>query len=1519
MGKENLRTLRKYFLCSGLLLFFCIKAYATHVFGIDMYYTHVSGNTYKIYIIIYGDCAGNAFPSLQNASPQVKVYEDPSTNVVASLSLVEEPPIAGVEVTPVCPADVNNTTCTNVNNPIPGIKKFVYSLNYTVPYASANWRFHFTGSTVTSSAGRSTTITNIVNPGSTIIALDAKLNNLNADNNSSVFGTIPTPFYCLNVPANYAPGSVDPDNDSLYFVQIPGKDAAGFPAVPPNVTYIAPYTATAPLAANPFIFVPTTGQMSFTPNLVQRSLAVMEVQEYRNNIMVGTSQREMTVVVLNTCNNFPPGGIISNPSAGTLLDSTTLRVCQDVGPFTFNINPHDPNNDTFDVAPIGLPAGATLTITNNHTPSPTCVFSWNTTNVAPATYIFYLNYTDNECPLSAYQQMAYKVIIAPSPGNAVVLLSPATCAKKAVFTVNPGAGVTNWTETVLQGVTIVHTNTNLNTILTDSLAAGTYTIRVTNDVGCSKDTVLTIAPPVMPSIAASYTPPTCPGATDGTITVTGTGGAPPYTYAIGLGPYTVTNVFTGLGAGSYNLYLQDTNKCIKDTVIALPDGLPILLDISVKRPTCSGHADGIVTIVGYNNPVTPYTYAMNLGPFGPSGTFTGLAAGTYTFHVHNGTGCDKDTVITLTDSLFVTAAINTNNLLCNGDLSGIITATGAGGINPYTYALNANPFTYNNTFNSLAAGTYTVHVLDVNACAYDAVVTLTQPSPLTVAATVSDPLCNGFATGAITVNGAGGTAPYTYANGAGPYTLGNTFNGLAAGTYTIHVHDANNCQKDTALTITQPGPITLSPVVTNVLCYGNITGSITINATGGTPGYTYANGANAYSPINTFTPLAAGSYTIHTKDANGCIKDTILNITQPTPLNIQAAVTLPQCYGSTGSITITASGGTPAYTYANGAGPYGPGNVFTSLPAGTYTIHTKDANSCVKDTVIGIAQPTAIHAAPTATNVLCYGGTATIAIVANGGSPAYTYANGAGPYGPDSLFSGLTAGTYTIHVKDSKGCIKDTFATIQQPQPLDCDVAINEPSCYGFNDGSLSITANGGTPAYLFGINAQPMSGNTSYAGLPAGTDTVHIKDANGCVYDTVIAVMQPAQIIIDSIVSNPDKCFGDNNGSLIVYVSGGTPAYQYVFDNGGYQLSPIGNDLVAGVHSIHITDSRNCPADTTAVVTQPNPLYVNISAISEPTCEGYTDGDVSLFGSGGTVPYMYTINTGPFTLNPDFTGLPEGSYSFTIEDSNGCRHDTTVTLVGLPHITITDAIATPARCYGSNDGIITINAVGGTPPFYYQVDNGPVPASDTNVFMGIAVGRHIVTVTDSNNCRKSGEVFITQPDSLHILFSVVPNECSGTEDKGIISAEVTGGTSPYNYTWSNDTGAIGMNVISNLANGAYRLIVHDSNNCILSADTAMFTEECCIPYIPNAFTPNGDGKNDVFRAVFKGNMNLILFSVYNRFGEQVFTTDKPGKGWNGMYKGRTADMGTYFFYIRFICGADGKEQFVKGDVTLIR
>ena len=253
-----------------LLLAFCNNVYASHIVGMDLFYTHVSGSTYRITLIAYGDCgpaSSGAFSTLSTAAPVICVYNGPTS--VASVTLAVQAPSTGVEITPVCHADSLLTQCTNPAYSIPGIKKFVYTNTYTVPTTSAVWRFLFTGDMGGTPAGRAAAITNIT--GTSTTQLVDTLNNMTSDNSNPILTTVPVPFFCLNNSDSYNPGAVDADGDSLSFFLVRGMNGnANCTSAGTPVSYSGGYSGTNPLGvlAGSFSFDQHTGQISFVPNIL---------------------------------------------------------------------------------------------------------------------------------------------------------------------------------------------------------------------------------------------------------------------------------------------------------------------------------------------------------------------------------------------------------------------------------------------------------------------------------------------------------------------------------------------------------------------------------------------------------------------------------------------------------------------------------------------------------------------------------------------------------------------------------------------------------------------------------------------------------------------------------------------------------------------------------------------------------------------------------------------------------------------------------------------------------------------------------------------------------------------------------------------------------------------------------------------------------------------------------------------------------------------------------------------------
>lgn len=1023
-----------------VFLLFSVSSYASHLFGGELFYTHVSGNTYTVTMILYGDCSGSAlaFQGLTSASPQIEVYRN---NIyLFDLSLFNQS-FNGTNVSPVCPDEANNTTCTP-GGIYPGVRRFLYSANITLPApATGNWRFRSTGDFQNStSAGRSNSITNIAGANS-LMSLEATLNNQVGANSSPTYTAIPTPFFCINKPQEYNQGAIDPNGDSLSFALVPGLDATTTPSI--NVTYQFPFTAIAPLACAPgtYNFNNSNGQLSFYPNQAQNALVVGRVSEYRNGVLIGTSMREMTFVVLSTCNNTPPDGDVINPGNGT-VSGNTFTTCKDNHTITFNINNTDLDGDNVNLEIQGAPAGAVLTVTGNNTPSPNVAFSWNIANVAPGTYTFYLNYTDDGCPLASKQTVAYTINIVPKPVFNVAIISPATCGGKAVFSITPVAiNSAPYNFNALQGSTSVLSRNNINGTIIDSLPAGTYTFRLSNAAGCIKDTLIYIAPPSNITAAYSWVPPTCPSGSNASISVTASGTNPPFQYAINTGAYGSANTFTGLSAGSYVVKVRDQQGCIKDSTIVVTDPPSMVMALAVKKPVCSPVANGQITITGTTNGTSPYQYAIDNGAYAAGNTFTGLATGAHTLHVKDAANCIKDSTIILVDSLTMQLQVSVNPVLCFGTATGIVVLNPSGTTAPYSFALNNNGFGTGNTFTGLGTGSYVFHIRDQNLCTKDTTITVSQPAPLAFNLELHHVPCYGTTGGSVMVTAQGGTPSYTYSADGGSYQVSPLIHNLGAGSHTISLKDNNNCIKDTVITLTQPD----SPVdfgeITLVMptCEGFADGSITLSGQGGMAPYTYARSGDVYNSQNVYDALTENSYVFKIKDANNCSRDTIITITGFPHIFIDEVILKePTCFGlENGSIRVSASGGLPAFSYQlEEMTAWGNSPNFNNRGAMEYTVLVRDQNQCVKDTVVTLGQPEELIVDTLSVGSDCNGfdDGGFINVLATGGIPPYGYVWLQEASNTTPSIRGLNNGSYTVKVTDANGCTDTSSINILYSQ-----------------------------------------------------------------------------------------------------------------------------------------------------------------------------------------------------------------------------------------------------------------------------------------------------------------------------------------------------------------------------------------------------------------------------------------------------------------------------------------------------
>ena len=712
-------------------------------------------------------------------------------------------------------------------------------------------------------------------------------------------------------------------------------------------------------------------------------------------------------------------------------------------------------------------------------------------------------------------------------------------------------------------------------------APGTYTFSVTDSInGCNATAQTTVTEDIStPVLDETHNNVSCNGLSDGSINLSVSGGLAPYTYL--WSNSATTQDISGLAAGTYSVTVTGANGCSSVLEVIITEPTDLVLSTEKTDALCFGGSTGGIT-ASASGGTTPYEFAIDAGAFSSNNVFNNLAAGTYTIHVKDANGCEKSAEVTIGQPTDVVLSTEKTDASCNGGTDGSITASASGGTTPYEFAIDAGAFSSNNVFNNLGIGTYTIHVKDTNGCEKTEEVTITQPSDIVLSTEKTDVLCFGGSTGSITASASGGTTPYEFAIDAGAFSSNNVFNNLAAGTYTIHVKDSNNCEKTAEVTITEPDDLILSTEKTDVLCYGGNTGSITASASGGTTPYEFAIDAGAFSSNNVFSNLAAGTYTIHVKDANGCEKTTDVTITEPTDVVLSTEKTDVLCYGgSTGSITASASGGTTPYEFAIDAGAFSSNNVFSNLAAGTYTIHVKDSNNCEKTAEVTITEPDDLILSTEKTDVRCFGeSSGSITASASGGVAPYEFAIGAGAFSSTNVFENLSAGTYTIHVRDTNDCEKSVDVTITEPGEVTCSLAAPDTLPVCGSEGNLLTAETQNATTYLWSVTGedwiitagQGTSTITYTAGKDSATFTLIVTGENGCSDTCEVTFGIGACVKVTPFCTLTQGFWGNSNGKACA--AGGQTASQLVSTLLGSDYGP----MVIGKpgRSLTITQNRS-------------------------------------------------------------------------------------------------------------------------------------------------------------------------------------------------------------------------------------------------------------------------------------------------------------------------------------------------------
>ncbi|MES2515691.1 MAG: gliding motility-associated C-terminal domain-containing protein [Bacteroidota bacterium] len=968
---------------------------------------------------------------------------------------------------------------------------------------------------------------------------------------------------------------------------------------------------------------------------------------------------------------------------------------------------------------------------------------------------------------------------------------------------------------------VTHTNINTRDTLKNA-CAGTYTVTATNVNGCINTFTTTLVQPAVLLANGVSSSVTCNAACNGSATASPSGGTGPYSYswlsASSTPSTSTTSSITALCPAVLTMTVTDSKTCTATYSVNIIQPPAITLTVSHTDLTCGSICDGTASVTATGG-IGPFTYSWTPSG-GTASQAVGLCAGNYTCTVTNNGNCIKTITVSILSPPPLTASPTQTNLACNAACIGAINLNPSGGTGAYTYSWSpAAPTT--SVLTSLCAGAYNYTVTDALGCKFSNTVTITQPPATTLAVVITSITCNGICDGTAIANMSGGTGAYSYTwqPVAPPITGQGTasVSALCSGSYTVIVKDANNCTKTQTFTITQPTPIVPNITSVSPTCNGLCNGSINSIPSGGTGPYTFTLQSSG-APLTTnppYTGLCAGSYTLLVKDAKGCVRTQTLNLTQPNPILLSLNSTTLNCSNvCNASISTVVNGGTPAYTFSWSASS-ATTSALTNQCAGVQSATVTDANGCTATATTTIAAKPDMTISIVPTNPNCNSqctGIATTSV--SGGTPNYTISLNNGSSG--NIIPNLCIGTYTATVTDFFGCVKTQTVSIVAPPAMTLTPVNGTVSCAGGSDGVVSVNPSGGTAGYFYSWSPTTPTQTTAVAnGLPAGNYVVTVTDALGCIASTVAAVAQPTVLTasIGNVQPSCNVCIGAATATGI----GGTgPTYTYSWSPGG-QTSATPTNLCVGIQTVIVTDTKGC---TTTQTVQINQTVITLVTTNGNTlsCNSACSGVATGNPSGGAGGYSYTwtpAGSAPIQNTQTATGLCAGTHTIMVSDINGCSSTNTVTFTNPPAITLTVG-QTNVSCNGACNGVATATATGGTGAVSYLWQPGNIT---TNSISGLCAGNYTVTATDVNNCSQTQVITITETNSLTASFTFTnPTTCTSTN--GAIGVVISGGTSPYTFTWTPGNSTISPLV--NVGAGTYSVSIRDLAGCTQTIVTTL-------------------------------------------------------------------------------------------------
>ncbi len=1070
-----------------ITLMYSHTSVASHIMGADITYTYISGNDYLFRLVLYRDCTGITPGSSQNVD-----FTSNSCGQTFSQTFTQD---SIVDVSQVCPGQL--TTCNGGS--LPGTQAYYYSAIVTMPANCTDWQIYW------STCCRNSAITNLQSPGSAGIFVMITMDNLNYPTNSSPqFSAIPTPYLCVNQSFSYNHGAFDPDGDSLVYSLTQPLDGSTPPGTP--IAYNPGYSATNPVIASVFNLNSATGEMCFTPTQADFDVIVIQIQEYRNGVLIGTYRREMQVVISSSCSNSPPntggnnvcgGGTFTNISGGPtvqVVDSNSVMLCPGDS-VRFQITVSDPDGDNVSLSTniaSSIP-GANYTISCQNCQQSVLTFWWTPTALDSGVNVFTVTVQDDACPISGLMYYTYDIYVFDG-----VTVSPddTICGSQGAPLQANGGNTFNWT--VLSGDPILvgqnfSCNPCANPIATPSVTT-TYVVTNPNMVSCMNSDTVTVY--VVPDFNMTLT------ASDSAVCLNevvqlNAAYSPSGTYtqvwtpASGMNNNTLANPLDTMSSDGDNwisITATSSQGCVKS------DSILIRVSPNIK-PTINVAAQDTLLNCGLN-PTT--TLEVQYG--NPIPTSCGLsssnqcAGGSSQITIGNGTGLLGTTTYPAPFGNWYTGARHqmlylASELSAAGFTAGKITAI----------AFNVGQINGTTTYNN-----FEIRM----KCTNSNQLTNWESGMVVVAPAQTINITTGWV-----------TIPLTNA-----YDWDGSSNLIIETCFDLYQGSSNwTSNSPTYYTTTTFNSVLYYRSDAGSVCYGGTPSSsnnrpnilfTVCNASADTSYFAYSWTPNMWINNTTIpnpevTPQDTITYTVVVTDTLGGCADTaslLINLCCITP-NVTTTDAL--CYGdSSGTITVNPTNIssvvnynfyiTDSVTNTIVDSVIGQPNTTFNVPEGTYLVTVDDGSGCLNDTTVYIGQPDSITLILSQDTTICLTGTATLSATSTGGTPLYSYVWSTTETDSNITVAPMTDTYYSVTVTDNNGCVKTDSILVSLHPPIVVNPIPNDSIC---PDDFVYVRANA-----TGGFGALNYSWFNNWTGIATGDSLIYqvpADNSNICVVVT--------------------------------------------------------------------------------------------------------------------------------------------------------------------------------------------------------------------------------------------------------------------------------------------------------------------------------------------------------------------------------------------------------------------------------